>query len=291
MLARAHVCASGSSKICSLAVRIEATHVLADPHLSWYVLDLSTMRKPVLHWRAPFMSDSRFYKTEGIVIRLLPIGEADRIVTMFTPYHGKVRAVARGARRVKSRIGGHVELLSRVRVMIRRGKTLDVVSQAERIDGTMSLSGDLWRTTCGLYIAELIDRFTREELDNLALYKHLGECLAELITTSNIDLLVRYFELRMLSLVGFQPEVMRCVQCSGNLTPQAQFFSPETGGVICHSCRGDRKSPRPLSLSALKVLRLFTRSDLEKAMEVRVQPELAVELDHLLRQYIIHASG
>jgi len=219
------------------------------------------------------MSDSRFYKTEGIVLRLIPIGEADRIVTMFTPHHGKVRAVARGARRIKSRVGGHVELLARVRVMIRHGRTL---------------RDDLWRTTCGLYMAEIIDRFGREELENSVLYHHLRNCLTELAQAPSPDLLVRYFEVRMLTLVGFQPEVLRCVQCSGELTPTSQFFSPEDGGVICHTCRGSRNGLRPLSLNALKVLRLFMRSDIEAAMGVRVQQELAVELEHVLRQYIRH---
>ena len=234
------------------------------------------------------MSDSRFYKTEGIVLRLIPIGEADRIVTMFTPHHGKVRAVARGARRIKSRVGGHVELLARVRVMIRHGRTLDVLSQAETLDTNLALRDDLWRTTCGLYMAEIIDRFGREELENSVLYHHLRNCLTELAQAPSPDLLVRYFEVRMLTLVGFQPEVLRCVQCSGELTPTSQFFSPEDGGVICHTCRGSRNGLRPLSLNALKVLRLFMRSDIEAAMGVRVQQELAVELEHVLRQYIRH---
>ena len=233
------------------------------------------------------MSDTRFYKTEGIVVRLIPIGEADRVVTLFTPQHGKVRAVARGARRVKSRVGGHVELLARVRVLIRRGKTLDVLSQAETIDSNIALRQDLWRTTCGLYMAELVDRFSREELENAGLYQLLRHCLSELADAPSPDLLTRYFEVRMLTLTGFRPEVFRCVQCGGDLAPAAQAFSPAAGGVICPACRGgEGASIRTLSLNALKVLRLFLRSDLDAAMGVRVQRNLAVELEHLLRQYI-----
>lgn len=235
------------------------------------------------------MSDSRFYKTEGIVIRLVPIGEADRVVTLFTPQHGKARAVARGARRVKSRVGGHVELLARVRVLIRRGKTLDVLSQAETLDSNAALREDLWRTTCGLYIAELVDRFSREELENTGLYHLLRRCLGDLPAAPSPDLLTRYFEVRMLALTGFQPEVFRCVQCGADLTPTPQAFSPAAGGVICPACRGGEGAGlRSLSLNALKVLRLFLRSDLDAAMGVRVQEDLAVELEHVLRQYIRH---
>ena len=235
------------------------------------------------------MSDSRFYKTEGIVIRLVPIGEADRVVTLFTPRHGKARAVARGARRVKSRVGGHVELLARVRVLIRRGKTLDVLSQAETLDSNAALREDLWRTTCGLYIAELVDRFSREELENTGLYHLLRRCLGDLPAVSSPDLLTRYFEVRMLALTGFQPQVFHCVQCGADLTPAPQAFSPAAGGVVCSACRGGESAGlRSLSLNALKVLRLFLRSDLDGAMGVRVQEELAVELEHVLRQYIRH---
>ena len=236
------------------------------------------------------MSDTRFYKTEGIVIRLVSIGEADRVVTLFTPQHGKARAVARGARRVKSRVGGHVELLARVRVLIRRGKTLDVLSQAETVDSNSALRDDLWRTTCGLYIAELVDRFSREELENTGLYHLLRRCLEELPGTPSPDLLTRYFEVRLLALTGFQPEVFRCVQCGSDLTPAAQAFSSAAGGVVCPACRGGGEGAglRSLSLNALKVLRLFLRSDLEGAMGVRVQRGLAVELEHVLRQYIRH---
>lgn len=233
------------------------------------------------------MSDTRFYKTEGIIIRLVPIGEADRVVTLFTPQNGKARAVARGARRVKSRVGGHVELLARVRVLIRRGKTLDVLSQAETLGSNAALRDDLWRTTCGLYIAELVDRFSREELENAALYHLLRRCLAELAAAPSPDLLTRYFEVRMLALTGFQPEAFRCVQCGADLAPAAQAFSPAAGGVVCSACRsGESVGIRALSLNALKVLRLFLRSDLDAAMGVRVQRDLAVELEHLLRQYI-----
>jgi len=232
------------------------------------------------------MENPRFRKTEAIVLRQLPIGEADRLVTLYTPYAGKVRAVARGARRAKSRLAGHIELLTRTRVFVTRGRNLDHISQAETLNGNIALRGDLWRTTCGLYLAELVDRFGQEELENVALYRLLRECLEALADAPDTALVLRYFELRMLSVVGFLPELRHCVECGAQLAPETNYFSPAVGGVLCPSCRERSTLVRPISVNALKVLRLFVGANLGTACDVRLSEELAVELDNLMRQYI-----
>ena len=234
------------------------------------------------------MDKPRLYKTEGIVLRYIPLGEADRIVTLCTPEMGKLRAVARGVRRITSRLGGNLEQLSRVQVMVRRGRNLDVISQAETLTSNAALRGDLWKTTCGHYIAELVDRFSQEELENSRLYYLLRDTVAALGDCVDLHRLMRHFELRLLLLTGYLPEFNRCVDCGSSLAPSSNYFSPALGGVICSVCRSKHHAIRPLSLNALKVLRLFSRSDLDTAQSVRLTSELAVELEHLLRQYIRH---
>ena len=232
------------------------------------------------------MEKLRLYKTEAIVLKHLPIGEADRIVTFYTPHYGKLRAVARGVRKVKSRLAGHLEPLTRSQVLIRRGRTLDTVSQSETIAGNLALRQDLWRMSCGLYVAELVDRFTQEELENVALYRLLRDTMAALAATGNIDLLLRSFELRLLSLVGYHPELQECVECRTPLSPGTNYFSPSAGGVLCPACRSKHAFHRPLSLNALKVLRLLSGSEFQTASKVRLPEELAVELEGTMRQYI-----
>ncbi len=232
------------------------------------------------------MEKPRFRKTEAIVLRHFPIGEADRVVTLYTPYAGKLRAVARGARRVKSRLAGHIEPLTRTRVFVTRGRSLDHISQAETVNGNVALRADLWRTTCGLYLAELVDRFGMEELENVALYRLLRDCLEALADAPDTALVLRYFELRMLRLVGFLPELRHCVECGAQLAPETNYFSPAAGGVLCPSCREKSTVVRPISVNALKVLRLFATSDLAAASGVRLTDDLAVELDNTMRQYI-----
>jgi DNA repair protein RecO (recombination protein O) len=234
------------------------------------------------------MDKPRFLKTEAIVLKHYPLGEADRVVTLLTPGSGKVRAVAKGVRRVKSRLGGHLEPLTRTRVMLAQGRSLDTISSAETIASNLPLRKDLWRTTCGIYLAELVERFATEEQANLPLYGLLCAGLDALGRAADLDPVLRYLELRVLITTGFRPELGQCVQCGAAIQPGAHFFSAQAGGALCPACRRNDPLARPLSLNALKVLRLYAASPLETACRVRLDRDLAVELEHLLRQYIMH---
>ena len=120
----------------------------------------------------------------------------------------------------------------------------------------------------------------------MALYRLLRDCLEALADVPDTALVLRYFELRMLSVVGFLPELRHCVECGAQLAPETNYFSPAAGGVLCPSCRGKGTLARPISVNALKVLRLFATEDLRTASGVRLSEELAVELDNTMRQYI-----
>ena len=117
------------------------------------------------------MSRSRVYKTEAIVLRHQNLGDADKIVTVYSPYLGKLRLVGKGVLKPRSRVGGHVEPLSRVSLLIARGQNLDVISQVSPIESFVELRDDLQRTAQALYAAELIDLFTGEEDASPELYE------------------------------------------------------------------------------------------------------------------------
>jgi len=237
----------------------------------------------------PPMDRPRFQKTQGIVLKNLPLGEADRLLTLYTPHHGKVRAVAKGVRRVKSHLGGHLEPLVCAEVLIAKGRgALDVISQAETVASHARLRGDLWRTTCGIYATELVDQFGGEGLENLGLYGLLRDTLARLSEDHSPPIVLRYFEMQLLILTGFQPELYSCLACNVTLSPTTNSFSPALGGVLCPACRRSDPLARPLSLNALKVLRLLARGSFETASKVRLETDLALEVEHTLRQYMRH---
>ena len=232
------------------------------------------------------MPAPRVYKTEAIVLKRTNLGEADKILTLYTPNLGKLRVFARGVRRTKSKLGGHVELLTRSAMMLAQGKTLDVVSQSETIDSFLPLRSDLWRVSCALYAAELVERFTEEQIENYPIYRLLLETLRRLSEARDGSLPLRYFELHLLGYLGYRPQLDRCVQCEVALKPQQNFFSSSAGGVLCPDCARTEPVARPISVNALKVMRLLQSGDYATASRLRISPELSQGLEHLLRGYI-----
>jgi DNA repair protein RecO (recombination protein O) len=231
------------------------------------------------------MAKPRVYKTEAIVLKRTNLGEADKILTIYTPNMGKIRAVAKGVRRPKSKLGGHVETLTRSSMMLASGRNLDIITQSQTLDSYLPLRNDLLRTSCALYAAELVDRFTEEHVGNYPIYRLLLNTIEQIAETDNVDLLLRYFEIQMLGYLGYKPQLQTCVSCREALEPQENYFSASGGGVLCPSCRATEPRVRPLSLNALKVLRLFQDSDYGQASSVRLSPGLAKELEIVLREY------
>ena len=244
------------------------------------------------------MSISRNYQTEGVILKQTRLGEFDKIVTIYTPEFGKLRAVAKGACRPKSKLGGNVEPLTHSLMLLAKGRNLDIVTQSQTIDGFLALKSDLWRMACGLYVLELIDSFTIEGGENRLLFDLLLDTLQRLSQPDSSETALRYFELHLLDHLGYRPQLRRCVTCDSPLKPVVNFFSPGKGGLLCPTCNSEENGryeqidtippqpSRPLSVGALKVLRLWQRCDYAAARRVKVKAELSRELEQVLCQYI-----
>lgn len=224
----------------------------------------------------------RQYHSEALTLRKLPLGEADLIVTFYTRDSGKLRAVAKGARKNSSRLVGHLEPLTQVSLSLARGANLDVVTQAQVISNFPPLKDHLESITKGLYLAELVDGFGSEDQPNPALYNLALDTLHAIAKNPDSDLPLRYFEFRLLAVSGLMPELYHCVDCRRPLEPGAHRFSPNVGGVICLDCNPEEARMRPLSVRALKVLRLFHRGSPAQAHQLRMDAALAQELKTLL---------
>lgn len=230
----------------------------------------------------------RVYRTEAIILRRQDFGEADRLTTVYSPQRGKLRLVAKGVRRLHSRKASHLEPFTRVNLLIARGRGLDLITQAEAIDGFPQMRNDLERLAQASYLVELLDRFTLEEGEaNLALYQLLlraFECLA----LGEVDpaAVLFYFEIRLLDLMGYRPRLNDCVGCGKLIQAQDQFFSYEQGGVICPRCAVDRSDLRAVSLTILKLMRHYQRSDFAAATAPRVPKALFLELESLMEGYL-----
>jgi DNA repair protein RecO (recombination protein O) len=228
----------------------------------------------------------RVYRTEAVVLRRQNLGEADRLLTVYTPDLGKLRVVAKGVRRPRSRKAGHLEPFTRVQLLLARGRELDIITQAEATEMYSGLRNDLLRLGQAAYIIELLDRFTVDREENRGLYRLLVNTLERLDAGAQSDAVLRFYELRLLELVGYRPELFRCVSCGAEILPQDQFFSAAEGGALCPTCGPERHDAQHISLAALRVLRHYQRSTFAFASSVHIRPQTHAELERVMEAYM-----
>jgi len=230
----------------------------------------------------------RSQRVEAVVLRHSDWGEADRLLWLFTRELGKVRAIAKGARKPRSRKAGHLEPFTRASLLLARGRDLLIVTQAEAIDLYQTVRADLVCLGYAAYVVELLDRFTYEEGENQALYHLLVETLSRLNEESVAAFPVRYYEVRLLDLVGFRPQLQRCVECGKEIQAEDQYFSAEKGGVLCPGCGTKERTAHMVTLPALKVLRHMQRSNYSQAKRARLSTSVDRELEYLMGHYLTY---
>lgn len=196
------------------------------------------------------------YRDEAIVLRTQKLGEADRIATLLTRTHGKIRAVAKGVRRTSSRFGARLEPFSHVDLQLATGRTLDVVTQAVSISAYgQRIVGDYARYTTGSVLLETADRLVVEEKEP-ATQQHLLLAGALRVLSSGErepGLILDSFLLRSLAISGYAPSFADCAKC-GEPGPH-RAFNPPAGGMVCTTCRPPASvMPSPGTVTLLAAL-------------------------------------
>ena len=234
------------------------------------------------------MPRAREYQTEAIVIKKTKLGEADRILTFYTPEFGKVQGVAKGVRRPKSKLSGHLELLTHSTVSLVHGRNLDTVIGSQTIDSFVPLKSDLELGACALYATELVWQFGAERQENRPLFDLLLDVMRRLegCDGSGSRWLLRYFELHLLQEVGYRPQLRLCTACRHPLPQGTNYFSASGGGVVCGDCRLSQSYTYPLSFDALAVLRYLQDGDWGVAHDIETEGGVAREIEAVLRYYL-----
>jgi DNA repair protein RecO (recombination protein O) len=230
----------------------------------------------------------RTFRTEAVILRRQDFGEADRLVLLLTPEHGKFRAVSKGARKPHARQTGHVELFALVDMLIARGRELHIITQAETKEPFLPLREDLVRATYANHFVELLDRFTAEQDASHAEFTLLVNALGWLCTADDPRVVARYYELRLLGLAGFAPALHHCAVGQEDLDPQDQFFSPVDGGVLCPEHYVTAQRGLPLSLTALKTLRYMQTREWDAVSVLNISGLLHIELERHMLAYITY---
>lgn len=220
------------------------------------------------------------YRDQGIVLRTYKLGEADRIVSFMTERHGKVRAVAKGVRKTKSKFGARLEPPTHVALQLYEGRELDIVTQAESIDHFRAIREDLDRLTRAVTMLEAVDQLALEREPNPELYKMLVGGL-KAIADRNSALLVAGFHWKLLALEGFRPVVEHCASCERDDALVA--FDPDVGGLLCP----DHRQGTRVSAEAVEMMQEILGGRLATALERPASPATH-EVDQLATRVMEH---
>jgi DNA repair protein RecO (recombination protein O) len=230
----------------------------------------------------------RLYRCDAVVLRRMDLGETDRILTLLTDRFGKIRVVAKGIRRPTARLAPHLELLAESRLMLSRGRELDVITAAETLDLHVGLRSNLDALGVASHCAELVDRFLADRDENRAAYRLLNQALSRLDEGASPLRVARWFELALLGEMGVRPELFRCVVCERPVSESPNRFSFRLGGVLCEEHRDRDITAITLSIGAQKVLRMLLRANLDAFLTLAVPQTVLNELEAVLTAFTKH---
>lgn len=250
------------------------------------------------------------YKVGAVILRHQPVGEADRVLTLFTLEHGKLRVSARGVRKTTSRLAGRVQPYTEGRFLLARGRTLDVVAEAEVVRSFAGLQQDLLRSAYAAYVAELVDRFLPERDRHPEIFEALVDAFGVIETASEdeAEVYALWFSLHLADSLGYRPELERCVACGRSLPSGAPAadpdtvraersaagwtFSPAAGGVLCPACAADEPSVLRVAPGVLATGAYLLRSTAERARRLRVPERQRRALAGLVQAHLeYHLDG
>lgn len=232
------------------------------------------------------------YNTQAIVLANRPFGEADRIVTLFTLARGKVRAVAKGARRPRNRLAGLTQLFTHADLQLFAGKNMDTISQGQIINPFRVLREDLDRMAYGVYVLELFERATEGISEYQDYFVLLLTALELCQHGSGLSVARHGIEARLLSLMGYRPVLDRCVACGRPLeAATALRYSADDGGVLCDTCHGYKPDLVTVSRGTLAALDHLLRTDPRRLAQFKPDAQQLRELDELLTASLSQVLG
>jgi DNA repair protein RecO (recombination protein O) len=233
----------------------------------------------------------RQFKTSAIVIKTLDYGESDRILTFYTSDFGKIKGIAKGARRSRRRFSNALELftLNRLIFFDKRESGLVRIEGCDIVNSFPAIREDVRKVAYGCYLVELVDEMTPEREAHPDLFNMLGAFLSILSEGEAEAQILRVFEIRLLSLLGYQPELHSCLRCKGRIehggTPH---FSVKKGGLLCEGCSRGDSDLIPVSLGTAKILQAAMEMDLSKIHRLKFSRQALSESEGVLSTFVKH---
>ena len=255
-------------------------------------------------------------KTSGIIIKRMNYGEADRILAILTSDHGKIKAIAKGSRKILSKLGGSLEPFCLVDFIFHEGKSFYIVTSAVVIKHFEKIHTDIDKTSKAFYIGELLDKFLEEKQNHPEVFELFAKCLEELekleshprpdrgstnslvdsagvypvggndkIESGN-DILISIFSAKILENLGFKPVTQNCLHCQNKLLPEQNYWDDIEGGVICQSCHSKFGHGLPIENDVIKILRLVFSPEFKIGSKININDKYKNQTAAVLENYI-----
>jgi DNA repair protein RecO (recombination protein O) len=229
------------------------------------------------------------YKTYGIILKRINLGEADRIVTAYTYELGKIKFIAKGVRKIKSRLAGSIEPFYFSDLVLSQGKNLDILTSASIRKIAIKDEKNLALIKLASFLAELIDKMLPENSPNVKLFDLLEEILDYINEEKRLDLLRFYFESKFYQLSGVFPETFVCVKCGRKLEGEV-FFSAQAGGVTDESCRLSYNDSRKINMKAVKVWRFTSEHSFLELKKLKIPDSIKEEIVEISNGYLSYVT-
>ncbi len=232
------------------------------------------------------------YRSDAFILRTYKLGESDQIIVFFTEAYGKVRAVARRSRSARRQTASYYQPLMLVHAILfgRPSQALHRINSVDIVQAFRALREDFTALRGGLYMTELIDAATREREPAPELFALLRAGLEQLTETASADPLLRLFEVQLLALIGYTPQVFYCAHCTQDVTTDDTTFSLSLGGLLCRNCMAPERRTLTLQSETLAYLReVIMNPD-----EVPLPPhDVAIrqEIEQVLHQHLTTCLG
>lgn len=229
------------------------------------------------------------YKTQGIIIKKQDWREYDRLFTFYTRDFGKIKAVAKGVKKIKSKLAGHLQEFALIDLFIANGRNIDQVGGALINKNFSTIRSNLYSVNTILSAFELVDQLVKEHQKDLGIYYLLNEFLEifnSRINKKNLKSLLPIFNLKFLSQLGYRPELFNCTICKNKISDDKNYFSSKSG-LVCFNCGKDEKLSS-ISKDLIKVLRFCLSNKLSDYLKININKNLEKELALLINQFIIN---
>lgn len=232
--------------------------------------------------------------SQAIVLRTYDFGESDKIVSLFTEAFGRLRLIAKGAKRSRKRFGSGLEPFTHIEAFFadREHRGLARLERCQIITAFEQIADDVRRVICGTYMLELVDTLTPERERHADVFSLLLFFIPLLTLTTFREELLRFFELRLFTMLGYQPQLMRCVMCSAPFQVQHCYkFSVQRGGIVCPACQERVAELLPLSNGTIKLFQQAMKMAIQKLPRLVFSPAEHEEGRLILTRFLEYHIG